>query len=34
MIYSHSVIRTMIESINIYGFSVHKFKRTLKLLLT
>lgn len=34
LIYSHSVIKNLVESINIYGFSVHKFKRTLKLLLT
>jgi hypothetical protein len=28
------VIKQLVESINIYGFSVQKFKRTLKLLLT
>lgn len=32
--FSGSVVKQLVESINIYGFSVQKFKRTLKMLLT
>ena len=31
--FSHQVIKNLVEMINIYGISVQKFKRMLKLLL-
>lgn len=34
LIFSHSVVRNLIESVNVYGFSIQEFKRTLRLLLT
>ena len=31
--FSHKVIENLIETINLYGMSVEKFKRTLQLIL-